>query len=274
LEAAPATGDGGVANYEAPAAAAAAGGGSSADEGSDAAAAEEEGGAVAAKKEGAAAAEEEEGAAAAEEEEGEGGGDLEWTRWNPIPPWPAVFSTLRVPRTRDFAYLPAAQSLAIMFFFRDDLRKEFTELNNDIFQGWQASYGRCITVEGLNLLPTVGPAAMSDVQQNWCRETIEFYEKNLNDEQRDKLGLQPRKKRRSRDPALKPAGVTGDERGLRRQTLEAAEVSDDELDARRKKVAAGKGGKHHRKTLVDAAPTPKAAARAPTTPARAGRRPT
>ena len=75
-----------------------------------------------------------------------------------------------------------------------------------------------------------------------------------------------------RDPALKPAEVTGDEGGLRRQTLEAAEVSDDELDARpRKKVAAGKGGKHHRKTLVDA-PTPKAAARAPTTPARAGQR--
>ena len=50
-------------------------------------------------------------------------------------------------------------------------------------------------------------------------------------------------------------------------------VSDDELDARpRKKVAAGKGGKPHRKTLVDAAPTPKAAARAPTTPARAGQR--
>ena len=58
-------------------------------------------------------------------------------------------------------------------------------------------------------------------------------------------------------------------------------VSDDELDARpRKKVAAGKGGKPHRKTLVDAAPTPKAAARPPTkaaarpptTPARAGQR--
>ena len=161
-----------------------------------------------------------------------------------------------------------------MFFFREDLRQEFTKLNNNIFQGWQASYGRCITVEGLNLLPTVGPAAMNDVQQNWCRETIKFYEDTLNDEQRDKLGLQPRKKRRSRDPvALKPAEVTGDERGLRRQTLEAAEVSDDELDARpRKKVAAGKGGKHHRKTLVDAAPTPKAAARAPTTPARQGQR--
>jgi hypothetical protein len=96
------------------------------------------------KKAATSAAEKEDGAAgpaAAEEEgddegggsesEGEGGGDLEWTRWNPIPPWPAVFSTLRIPRTRDFAHLPAA---------------------HDIFQGWQASYGRCITAEGLKLL--------------------------------------------------------------------------------------------------------------------------
>ncbi len=58
-------------------------------------------------------------------------------------------------------------------------------------------------------------------------------------------------------------------------------VADDELDARpRKKVAAGKEGKPHWKTLVDAAPTSKAAARPPTkaaarpptTPARAGQR--
>jgi hypothetical protein len=230
------------------------GGGASADEGS--------GGASAAEEEGAAAAAENEGGGG----EGEGGVDLDWTRWNPDPPWPAVFSTLRVPRTRDFACLPAAQALAIMFFFRDDLRKKFPALNNDIFQGWQASYGRCISAEGLKLLPVVGPAAMNDAQQTWCRETIRFYEESLNDEQRVKLGLKPRKTRRSRDPAP-----------------EAAEVSGDELDARlRKKVAAGKEVKPHRKTLADAAPSPptkaaaspptEAAARAPTKQARAGKR--
>ena len=65
---------------------------------------------------------------------------------------------------------------------------------------------------------------MNDAQLSWCRETIRFYEETLNDEQCDKLGLKPRKKRRSRDPALEAVEVSSDERGLRRQTLEAAEV--------------------------------------------------
>ena len=130
------------------------------------------------------------------EDGGGGGGDIDWTTWHPLPPWPEIFNSLKVPRVRDFANYGPGHALAILFFYNPDLKSLFPNLNNDIHAGWMSAYRRAMTVDGLNLFPVFGVAAMSEDQQKWCRETIRFLQDNLSDEQREEMGIPARPGRR------------------------------------------------------------------------------